>query len=228
MPEFLVAPFVSTTPISPLEVLTRLIIAVALGGLVAWIYRKSRTEYIASFPATLVLLAVLIAMVTQVIGDSVARAFSLVGALSIVRFRTVVRDTQDTAFVIFAVVVGMACGASDPRVAVIGIVIVGAAAFVMKPRRGPRSGVPEHFTLEVRIATGQDLDGTLASVLDTFTSGRQMIAVGTARQGIAIEASYVVQLRAGQRPDDLVKSLNRLEGVQNVTLTARNIDEPAA
>ena len=80
------------------------------------------------------LLAVLIAMVTQVIGDSVARAFSLVGALSIVRFRTVVRDTQDTAFVIFAVVVGMAVGARDPWVALIGLAIVGAAAFVMAPR----------------------------------------------------------------------------------------------
>ena len=50
------------------------------------------------------LLSILIAMVTQVIGDNIARAFSLVGALSIVRFRTVVRDTQDTAYVIFAVV----------------------------------------------------------------------------------------------------------------------------
>jgi hypothetical protein len=228
MPEFLITPFVSTTPISPVEVLTRLVIAVALGGVVAWVYRKSRTEYIASFPATLVLLAVLIAMVTQVIGDSVARAFSLVGALSIVRFRTVVRDTQDTAFVIFAVVVGMACGASDPRVAVIGIVVVSAAAFVMKPRRGAKSGVAMPFTLEVRIATGQDLDATIAGVLETFSTDRRMIAVGTARQGIAIEASYVVQLRPGQRPDELVKALNRLDGVQNVALTARSIDEPVA
>jgi hypothetical protein len=57
-----------------------------------------------SFPITLALLSVLIAMSTQVIGDNVARAFSLVGALSIVRFRTVVRDTKDTAYVIFAVV----------------------------------------------------------------------------------------------------------------------------
>ena len=61
------------------------------------------------------LLSILIAMVTQVIGDNVARAFSLVGALSIVRFRTVVRDTVDTAFVIFAVAVGMAVGAGHPR-----------------------------------------------------------------------------------------------------------------
>ena len=50
------------------------------------------------------LLTILIAMVTMVIGNNMARAFGLVGALSIVRFRTVVEDTRDTAFVIFAVV----------------------------------------------------------------------------------------------------------------------------
>jgi hypothetical protein len=62
----------------------------------ALIYRltASESEVAPSFTATLVLLSILIAMVTQVIGDNVARAFSLVGALSIVRFRTVVRDTQ--------------------------------------------------------------------------------------------------------------------------------------
>jgi hypothetical protein len=226
MPEFLTAPFTSATPISPLEVLTRLLIAVALGGVVAWIYRRSRAEYIASFPATLVLLAVLIAMVTQVIGDSVARAFSLVGALSIVRFRTVVRDTQDTAFVIFSVVVGMACGASDPRVAVIGIVVVGAAAFIMKPRTGEQS--TESFTLELRVASGQDLNAAVSTALDSFVSERRLLSVGTARQGIAIESSYAVRLRPGQKPDELVKTLNRIEGVQNVTIAARNVDEPAA
>ena len=78
-------------------------------------------------------------MVTQVIGDNIARAFSLVGALSIVRFRTVVRDTQDTAFVIFAVVVGMAAGARDLVVAGIGIVVIGAAAFLMRPKKAARA-----------------------------------------------------------------------------------------
>src|SRR4051794_12126891 len=90
--------------------------AAFLGGLlVSAIYRgtRPRSRITPSFPPTLVLLAILIAMVTQVIGESLARAFGLVGALSIVRFRTVVRDTQDTAFVIFAVVVGMACGAGS-------------------------------------------------------------------------------------------------------------------
>ena len=84
-----------------------------LGAVVAFVYRRTRVpaHTTPSFTVTLVLLTILIAMVTQVIGDNVARAFSLVGALSIVRFRTVVRDTQDTAYVIFAVAVGMAVGA---------------------------------------------------------------------------------------------------------------------
>jgi hypothetical protein len=226
MPEFLTSPFVSSTPISPVEVLVRLLIAVALGGVVAWIYRRSREEYVPSFPATLVLLAVLIAMVTQVIGDSVARAFSLVGALSIVRFRTVVRDTQDTAFVIFSVVVGMACGASDPRVAVIGIAVVGTAAFIMKPR--DRHAAGESFTLELRVANGQDLNVAISAALDTFVSERRLLSVGTARQGIAIESSYAVRLRPQQKPEELVRAINRLEGVQSVTIAARTVDEPSA
>src|SRR5262245_66013209 len=105
MPEFLRGVFTDSPTISPAEVLARLALALALGFVVSWIYRGTRgkDELTPSFQTTLVLLSVLIAMVTEVIGDSVARAFSLVGALSIVRFRTIVRDTQDTAYVIFGV-----------------------------------------------------------------------------------------------------------------------------
>jgi hypothetical protein len=226
VPEFLATPFASASPISPVEVLVRLLIAVLLGGVVAWIYRRTRTEHMSTFPATLVLLTVLIAMVTQVIGDSVARAFSLVGALSIVRFRTVVRDTQDTAFVIFSVVVGMACGVTDPRVALIGIVVVGTAAFVMKPRKDDTAG--NAHRLDVRVASGQDLNGEISSTLDGFVTERRLLSVATARQGIALEASYAIRMRPGQRPDDLVKTLNRLEGVQNVSLTNTPVEEPLA
>ena len=98
-----------------------------LGGVVVFVYRRTRAsnDTTPSFAVTLVLLTILIAVVTQVIGDNVARAFSLVGALSIVRFRTVVRDTQDTAYVIFAVAVGMAVGAGHPWLAIGAIVVVG-------------------------------------------------------------------------------------------------------
>jgi Domain of unknown function (DUF4956) len=221
MLDFLAAPPFSGAAANPLEVLARLIIALVLGGVVAWIYRATRVgaDYTASFPPTLVLLAILIAMVTQVIGDSVARAFSLVGALSIVRFRTVVRDTQDTAFVIFAVVVGMATGAADPRVALIGIGVVGLAAFIMKRKPGgSTTAVSDQFTLKVRILTGLDLNRTVGPELDARTSERRLVGVATAKQGSLIDAAYCIRLRPGMAPDELVQALNRLDGVQSVDL----------
>ena len=71
--------------------------------------RRGRAET-ASLVSTLVLITVLLAMVSIVIGNNTARAFGLAGVLSIIRFRTVVEDTRDTAFVIFAVITGMAVG----------------------------------------------------------------------------------------------------------------------
>src|SRR5437870_12701475 len=153
MPDFLRSPFADGPNVAPLVLLVRLLVALALGCLVAWIYRRTRqgNEVAASFPVTLVLLSVLIAMVTQVIGDNVARAFSLVGALSIVRFRTVVRDTQDTAFVIFAVIVGMAAGANHLWVALIGIAIIAVAIALLRPRGAARLWNDEEFHLSVRV-----------------------------------------------------------------------------
>src|SRR5687767_13382050 len=98
--------------VEPRTLAVRLALSLVFGVVVADIYRRTKHDPAenTSFSATLVLLTILIAVVTQVIGDNIARAFSLVGALSVVRFRTVVQDTRDTAFVIFAVVIGMALG----------------------------------------------------------------------------------------------------------------------
>src|SRR5262245_48763005 len=109
----------------------RLLLSPVFGTIVAGIYVLSHCRLppvLIPFATTAVLLTVLIAMVTQVIGDNIARAFSLAGALAIIRFRTIVEDTRDTAFVIFAVVVGMAIGADLVIIPLIGVPIVGVAA----------------------------------------------------------------------------------------------------
>jgi len=224
MPEFLTAVWTSPA-VSPLEVLTRLLVALLLGIVVAGVYRRTRPtgDFAPTFPGTLVMLAVLIAMVTQVIGDSVARAFSLVGALSIVRFRTVVRDTQDTAFVILAVAVGMAIGARDPWVAVIGLAVVAAAAVLMMPRKPDPTVSP--FVMSIRLAIGHDLNETIGPTLDTYARDRRLLSVGTVKQGLAVNASYQVWLRPDRSADDLVSALNRIDGVQSVDLVSEAIDD---
>src|SRR4051812_844051 len=110
LPDWLSSSTAPSTALGPLELLIRLVVSASYGCCVALIYHGSHGRHKhgeSTLNTTLVLLSILIAMVSLVIGDIVARAFSLVGVLSIVRFRTVVEDTRDTAFVIFAVVVGM-------------------------------------------------------------------------------------------------------------------------
>jgi hypothetical protein len=210
--------------VAPLTVLIRLTLALAAGGLVVLVYRKSRSpvEQTPSFPPTLLLMTVLIAMATQVIGDNIARAFSLVGALSIVRFRTVVRDTLDTAFVIFAVVVGMAVGASQLVVAIIGVVIVGAAAFSMRTGTTRRSALMPTLSLTVRMGLGDKTAKAVEPVLDEYLVERRLLSMATAKQGIALDATYEVRLRADRAVDGLVKALNLAEGVQSVEVTTRD------
>jgi uncharacterized membrane protein YhiD involved in acid resistance len=213
------------------DIAIRLAASLILGIVVAWIYRKSRNELASSFTVTLVLLSVLIAMVTQVIGDNIARAFSLVGALSIVRFRTVVRDTQDTAYVIFAVAVGMAVGASSLWVAISGMVIVGLAAWFLRTSARAESGgevggnaVMTHRVV-ARVTIGRNPEQAIAPVLQDFVTARRLVGAATARQGAAIEVTYRVALRRGRPVSELVAAINRIDGVQNVEVVL--LDEEA-
>ena len=223
MPEFLTRLAEPLPPFS-IEVLLRLVIAMVFGGLVTLVYRFTRAadEIAPSFVVTLVLLSILIAMVTQVIGDNVARAFSLVGALSIVRFRTVVRDTQDTAYVIFAVAVGMSVGAGHTALALSGIGVVAIAAFAMRRGAGtvPSGGDP--YVLKVRVALSHDASATLSPVFDQFLVTRHLTSLETARQGTAVELTYTAALRNDSQAEAFVKALNRLDGVQNISLERMN------
>lgn len=197
-------------------VAVRLATSLILGILVAGIHRATRgrsTGHTATFPATLVLLCVLIAMVTQVIGDNVARAFSLVGALSIVRFRTILRDTKDTAFVIFAVVVGMAVGAGQPLVALIGMVTVAVAAAIHHDRPRHHSGGHLTNTLAVKLIWTPELEAQLRSAVSKYASSLHALTAGTIRQGSAMELTYRIHLLPAASLPQLVSDLNRIEGV---------------
>ena len=221
MPEWLRPTLDKIPKVVPEELLLRLVLAAVFGWLVSMVYRhtRSREAVAPSLPTTLVLLTILIAIVTQVIGDQVARAFSLVGALSIVRFRTVVRDTQDTAFVVFAVIIGMAVGTNDVLVALIGTGVVGGTAFILRPRGGGAETLSEaEFQLSVRAAMEQDPEKSFHSAFAQHLQSHEFLSAETAKQGSVLELSYRVRLRDGTSPSALVKDLKLIAGVQNVEL----------
>ena len=220
MPDWLSKAIESSSDVTWDVSLIRLIAALVLGLAITITYRWSRhpTDDAGTFPTTLVLLCVLIAMATQVIGKDIARAFSLVGALSIVRFRTVVRDTKDTAFVIFAVVVGMAVGAGQPKVAICGMAVVGFAAVLLRDRTKSVLGIDRETLLTVRFNWSQSLENLALESVAKYASEIEPMSVITVRQGAAMELSFRLRLLPAAKPTELVAELNRIEGIQAVEL----------
>jgi len=202
-------------------ILGRTVLALVFGFVVAGVYRVSLPQRRDApvLTTTLVLLSVLITLVTIVIGDNIARAFGLVGALSIVRFRTVVEDTRDTAFVIFAVVVGMSVGAGYPMLAVVGIPAVAAGAVVMR-QFGEMNGttVAPAATLVVRLGVGHDPKTLLDPTFSNHLVEVRLTGVASARQGAALDLTYAVRLKQAENALALMADLNRVEGIQSVEL----------
>jgi hypothetical protein len=225
VPDWLVTP-ADTVPLSWEALIFRLLLATAYGGCVAIVFQLSygrRKPDGSIMLTTLVLLSILVAMVSMVIGESVARAFSLVGALSIVRFRTVVEDTRDTVFVIFSVIVGMAAGAGSVFVPLVGIPIVSVAAILLSLIQSGLTTTESSSNpseLFIRLALGRDPDTVLHDVLQRHLARFRLSAVETAKQGAAIDLKYEVELRSVQSMMGLVKELNQVEGVQSVEVRA--------
>jgi Domain of unknown function (DUF4956) len=207
--------------VAPLHVLAaRLTAAFVFGCIVAGVYwltaeRRSRSERTPL--ATLPLLAVVIALLTLVIGESMARAFGLFGAMAIVRFRTVVEDTRDTAFVILAVACGMSAGVGYVIGPIVCVPWVLLGAWLFR-RRGPGSKLDA--TLVVRVGIGHSVDAVVQPYLAKLSYCR-MIGMATSRGGSALDYTYEVRLPNGDGATTVVRELSRLDGVQNVELNER-------
>ena len=129
-----------------------------------------------------------------------------------------VEDTRDTAFVIFAVIAGMAAGAGAYRVAAFGIPVVAVMAWALRVwgNNGNGSETKSSGKLVVRLGIGSDPDGTLGETLRKHTTESRLVAIGTARQGAAIDLTYQIRFVEGSTPLVLASDLNRVEGVQGV------------
>lgn len=219
MPDWLLNDLTNGADVAWSVVALRLVCAVVGGLAVAgtcYVSRRHAPISVLPLATTLVLLTILVAMTALVIGASVAKAFTLVGALSIVRFRTVVDDTRDTAFVIYAVVVGMGIGSGQFGVCLIGIPIVSLAAILLTTNgTKPAVDAAEH-RLEIRMSSGHDPVELLSELFQRELASYRLTQIVTARQGLSLDLRYNVRLKEPGDPLALVKSLQQVEGVQTV------------
>jgi len=156
------------------------------------------------------------ALVIMVIGNNLARAFGLVGAMSIIRFRAAVKDTRDIAFVFFALAAGMAGGAGNHVIGLVGglmVILVIIALYLTNFGVITR----KELLLKFRLITEED-NQIYISVFDRYLSSFTMLNVRSARLGQQLEFSFRVRFKRNRNFQEFIREMTALEGIDRVNL----------
>ena len=124
----------TNSSVSVYQVVLAMLIALVLGMFMYVMYKKtySGVVYSKSFNQTLVLLSVIVTMVMTIIGGNLALSLGMVGSLSIIRFRTAIKEPKDMAYLFWAIAIGLSCGAEMYVVAVVGSIVIAIMLFIFK------------------------------------------------------------------------------------------------
>ena len=169
--------------------------------MIGLVYRLTHRgiSYSQSYVQTLVMMGMVVSLIMLVVGSNIARAFALVGALSIIRFRNAIKETRDVGFIFFAMAIGMATG----------------TRFYTARRRRDRRDLrrrPDHGPLRLvqarrpepgrqgAGAAGRRLHRALDDVFVRYTSQSELVSVESIRGGALTELMYTVQLKGTATP----------------------------
>ncbi len=209
---------------SPQSIVINLLIALAAGLIIGFIYKKTHKglSYSQSFVITLVLMCITVSAVMMVIGSNLARAFALVGALTIVRFRTVVKDTKDTAFIFFALTEGIASGTGNYILAVYSTFFIGLVALILaKTNFG--SMHRSEFILRFRFNRGSGDEEGYVNFIAERSKQSTIIHIEPSEDGMYLTLTYDLILKSGLTSQEIVTGLNSIPGIDNINLiTASN------
>ncbi len=194
-------------------ILLTMIAAFGVGLFIYWVYKRTFRGVMFSnnFAMTLILMTVITAPVVLCIGQSVALSMGMVGALSIVRFRTAVKDPMDTGYMFWALTMGILLGAGQFLLTVITAAGIGAIMFVLRyfVKKGEDS-----YLLVMRVnATGEANAQKLLSKL------RYMLLKNKTMTGNHIELTYEIRV---EKSEAFLNKLLTLEGVKEASLVSYN------
>ena len=195
-----------------------ILLAFACGHAIAWMYIWTHTglSYSRSYVNTLILMPVIVAMVMMILANNLVLAFGLMAIFAMVRFRSILRDTLDTAYVLAVIVLGLACGTLKFTSAIIGCL---ATALLMFYFYVTRFGTRHRYDMIVNIQwvrpAGELLE--LRELLGRH-SRHTVCASQRSNEGYSgLDLSYRLLLRDPDRSDELIDELRGMEGVARVT-----------
>ncbi len=204
----------------PAMILFSLLLAFILGQTLAWVYYVTHQSlsYSKSFVQSLILMTVIVSMVMVAIGQSLITAFGLMGALAMIRFRHMIKDTRDISFVSLSLVIGMAVGSQRFDVAIIGTV-VSCTIVIYLHITGFGTHQPHNAFLRFSIENGDPhSDEMMEKIFKEFCSSFTLISVQQNRSLNSAEYAFQLMVKDVNKNDKLLRKVEEIKGIDNISL----------
>ena len=210
---------------NPSEIIINLIISFFLGFIISLVYKKTHKglSYSQSFVLTNIFVCVIVSMVIMVIGNNLARAFALVGALSIIRFRTVVKDTKDTAFIFWSLAAGMASGTGSYFLAVSGTAIISMIALVLY-YTNYGSIFKSEFIIQFRSRNSAKNKKNYNKIFSEYCKSSTLLNAESSGDGQSLKLSFDIVLKENKTYDEFIQKLSKVSGLSEVVAVAAKND----
>ena len=212
--------FQTTGELSLESIILNIAISAALGIFifVSYFITHKGTIYSKKFNASLVVMTVLTGTVMTVIGNNIALSLGMVGALSIVRFRTAIKDSRDTLYIFWTVIVGICCGVGDYLVAAIG----SAVTFIVLLIFGL---IKSDNRMLIIIRAARSRQATIQAHLFAMFKRKAILRVrNTDDENIEFiyEINQNLLRKAEEKGENLIDSIYNLGGVEYVNIVMQN------
>ena len=209
---------------TPFEVVLNSLVAFILGLVIAYTYKKTHQglSYSQSFVLTIIFVTIIIGFVMMVIGNSLARAFALVGALSIIRFRTVVKDTKDTAYVFMALAVGMGAGTGNYFIALYATFFMSGVAWLLYKFN---FGVQSSSDFILRFYFDKTItDDTYINYVNHHSENNALLHIEPSGDNKKLYMTYDISLKEEFEMNDFISDFSKIEGISEVVLVSAKND----
>lgn len=195
-----------------------IIVPTVLGLIVAWVYRETQASntYTVTFLHALVLFAALSASSTLIVGSNVARAFGLIGALSIIRFRNALKSPLDAIYIFWSLVIGMACGTGHFMVAIYLTIICSVIALGLSKTNFGHSETKQTMLRIITKPGDTDPEPLIESTLKPLT--RTHTLLNTLTDTDTQERTYIYTLspKPKTKDKDLLNALESLPKIKKI------------
>ena len=222
MENFLKFPMTNITYTTVLIVLVvTTLLAMLLSLALAYIRRKE--GYDRSFVVTLLLLPLIISIIIMLVSDNVARAFSLAGVFTLVRFRTTISDTKDITFVFSTVAIGLATGMGYIGYAMIITAFIIAVLLLIHLFKLDEIK-DNHAKLKIVVPESLNYVGAFEPVLIEYCSHAKLKKVKTTDFGTTFELTYLINMKSGINQKMFIDDLRVINGNLNIILTQEYLE----